>query len=239
MNFARTLRDWRYRCFYGLLLSRRHTLVSMGNPTTGCGWTFHPGGLGPASVVYSGGVGNDISFEHALVERFGCQVVLFDPSPTGTATMAKPENQLPQFRYFPVGLAGREGHLTLAPPLNPEEGSWFMHGGSARTIQVPCTDLGSLMHRSGHTHVDLLKLDIEGTEYEVLDDLLKSRIPVRQICVEFHHGMLPGIRRSQSIRAMLRLLARGYQLLSQDGNNHTFLRRGAWAEPKPLIANAT
>lgn len=225
MGLSQTFRDWRYRIFYGLLQTHRHALVWMGNPATGCAWCFHPGGLGPQSVVYSGGVGNDITFEHELVKKFGCTAVLFDPSPTGTATMAKPENQLPQFRYFPVGLAGREGHLTLAPPMNAEEGSWFLHGPAAQTIQVPCTDLASLMRKNGHEHIDLLKLDIEGSEFEVIDDLLKRRLPVRQICVEFHHGMLPGFRRGQSIRSILKLLTAGYQLLDQSGNNHTFLKR--------------
>jgi hypothetical protein len=54
--------------------------------------------------------------------------------------------------------------------------------------------------------------------------LLKRRLAVRQILVEFHHNLLPGIRRSQAIRAILKLTAAGYRLLKQDGNNHTFLR---------------
>jgi hypothetical protein len=139
--------------------------------------------------------------------------------------MARPENHGSHFRFFPVGLAGREGHLTLAPPRDSQEGSWFSHRQAEETIQVPCTDLASLMRKNGHERIDLLKIDIEGSEYEVIDNLLERRIPVRQICVEFHHGMLPGVRRRQSIRSILKLLAAGYQLIDQAGNNHTFLRR--------------
>ena len=225
MNLRRSLCDFRYRLFYGLLLDRHHTLATLGNPATGCAWNLDLSGLGPSSVVYSGGVGNDITLEHELVKQSGCTVVLFDPSPTGTATMEKPENRLPQFRFYPFALAAREGHLTLAPPRHAAEGSWFAQAPGTETIQVPCIDLASLMRKNGHERIDLLKIDIEGSEYEVLDDLLKKRIPVRQICVEFHHGMLPGIRRSQSIRAILRLLAAGYGLIDQSGTNHTFLKR--------------
>lgn len=46
------------------------------------------------SIVYSAGVGLGISFEKELVARFGLMVYLFDPSPTGITTMAKPENQM-------------------------------------------------------------------------------------------------------------------------------------------------
>jgi len=228
MNFSRMFRDWRYAVFYRLMLTRNQPVISLGNAATGCAWHFNPTELNSASIVYSGGAGNDITFEHALVENFGCTVVIFDPSPTGVATMSKPENQLPQFKFFHVALAGQPGHISLAPPQNPEEGSWFAQSSGAQTIQVPCTDLISLMRENGHARIDLLKLDIEGSEYEVIDSLLAQRIPVRQLCVEFHHGMLPGIRRSQSIRAMLRLKARGYRLLAQHGNNHTFFRAGSW-----------
>src|SRR4051794_7732181 len=98
-------RDLRYRLFYAMLLNRRFPLIELGNRDTGCSWRFCPEGLSSQSIVYSGGVGKDISFEHALVAKFGCNIVLFDPSPTGAETMARPENRVPQFHFHPVGLS--------------------------------------------------------------------------------------------------------------------------------------
>jgi FkbM family methyltransferase len=214
--------DVRYRLFYGLLLRRGFELVTLCAPGSICPWTICPKGLNAGSVVYSGGVGSDISFEHELVKKFGCDVVLLDPTPAGLRTMSLPENRIPQFHYFPQALAARTGKLSLAPP--PDGGdSWFARNDGA-PMEVSCTDLGSLMAGNGHQHIDLLKLDIEGCEYEVIDDLLLRRIPIRQICVEFHHGIVPDIRRSQTIRSMLKLITRGYKLLNQEGANHTFLR---------------
>ena len=220
------LRNLRYRLFYGLVLSRGFELTTLGAADSICKWTICPTGLNSRSVVYSGGLGRDISFEHALLTRFGCEMVLYDPSPGALETMARPENQVPQFHFFRTALAARNGKVALAPPLDPKGDSWFARNDGTGTIEVPCTDLPSLMAQNRHQHVDLLKLDIEGCEYEVIDDLLKRRIPVRQICVEFHHGILPGIRRRQTIRSMLKLLARGYKLLNQEGANHTFILPG-------------
>ena len=180
------------------------------------------------SIVYSGGVGRDVTFENELVQRVGCRVLLFDPSPTGVATMAQAENQIDEFKFNPVALANHSGSISMSPPLDAREGSWFSQASRAATIQVPCRNLSTLMHENAHERIDLLKLDIEGGEYEVLDDILERRISIRQICVEFHHGTLPGIRRSQTVRAILRLIAHGYKLLCQEGNNHTFLRAGRW-----------
>ena len=222
-SLLRLLRDLRYRLFYGILTKRGYNLLELGNRSTGCSWTFCPDGLSSSSIVYSGGVGRDISFEHALVEKFGCAVYLFDPSPTGAETMALRQNTIPQFRFLQVGLAGKCTSLRLAPPLNSQEGSWFASTDKSGAIEVPCLDLATLMRQNNHDHIDLLKIDIEGAEYEVLDDLLRRRLPVRQIAVEFHHSNLPGISRGQSIRMIIRLIRAGYRLLNDQGNNHTFL----------------
>jgi FkbM family methyltransferase len=224
MTFIRKLKDFRYQLFYGALLRRKYALLALGNSDIGCCWNFHPDNLTSKSVVYSGGVGRDISFEHGLVEKFGCSVVLLDPSPTGRETMALPLNQIPQFKFIPVGLAGCCKTLKLAPPIYPGEGSWFKSEGEGNTIEVPCEDLATLMEQNGHRQIDLLKIDIEGAEYEVLYDLLKRRLPVNQVLVEFHHGILPGIKRRDTVRAILKMAAAGYKLLDQSGSNHTFLR---------------
>jgi FkbM family methyltransferase len=222
---ARWFKDLRYKIFYGCLIQRGYQLISMGSPALNCDWMICPRNLNAQSVVYSGGVGHDVTFEHELVRRFGCNVMLFDPSPTGLETMAKAENQIPQFKFQPVALAGRCGTLKFTPPQNPEEGSWFAQSGKTATLEVPCKNLSTLMRENGHEHIDLLKIDIEGAEYEVLEDLLRHRLRVKQIAVEFHHGMLPGIRRSQSVRLIIRLLTAGYKLLAQTGNNHTFISK--------------
>jgi FkbM family methyltransferase len=225
-SLGRKFRDLRYSIFYRLFLNQGYPLETLGNRATGCAWTFHPRPLNESSVIYSGGVGKDIAFERDLVERYGCAIVLLDPSPTGRETMAQPENQIPEFKFFPVALARRCGEVILAPPGNPEEGSWFADSNHSAGIKVPSVDLQSLMRENGHTRIDLLKLDIEGSEYEVIDGLLTAGVPVEQLCVEFHHGMLtlPGIRRNQTIRAMFKLAMHGYKLVHVEGSNHTFLK---------------
>jgi len=224
MSFLKRFKGLRYDIFYGLLVNRNYKLMMLGNRQTECNWNFYPGALNSDSIIYCGGVGKDISFEHSLVQKFGCRIVLFDPSPTGLATMALPVNQIPQFKFAPVGLAGSCKVLKLAPPRWKEEGSWFKATGQSDVIEVPCEDLTTLMQRNGHKHIDLLKIDIEGAEYEVIDDLLKKRLPVRQVLVEFHHGILPGYSRSDSIRSIVKMVCAGYKLLDQYGTNHVFYR---------------
>src|SRR6185436_19791910 len=146
-RFRRRMIYLRYLALQAFVVRRGYALCKLGNEQIGCGWTFCPDGLGPETVVYSGGVGNDISFEHELVRKFGCKVNLFDPSPTGIATMKLPENASPRLNFQPVGLAGRSCTLRLVPPIFPEEGSWFSHGEKG-SFEVPCLDLGTLMKQN-------------------------------------------------------------------------------------------
>jgi len=58
------------------------------------------------------------------------------------------------------------------------------------------------MRELRHASIDLLKMDIEGAEYDVLADMISQRIPVKQLLVEFHHrwpqiGVVARSRRSR------------------------------------------
>jgi hypothetical protein len=39
----------------------------------------------------------------------------------------------------------------------------------------------------GHDHIDLLKIDIEGAEYDALEDIVAESASIDQLVVEFHH----------------------------------------------------
>jgi hypothetical protein len=49
--------------------------------------------------------------------------------------------------------------------------------------------LSTAMKLQGHARIDLLKMDIEGAEYEVIEEIVREKIPVQQLLVEFHHRL--------------------------------------------------
>jgi hypothetical protein len=76
------------------------------------------------------------------------------------------------------------------PPNNPKFVSYSVVAhGSALTaaVEAPVYRLRTIMNMLGHERIDLLKMDVEGAEYQVISDLIDSRVDVRQIVVEFHH----------------------------------------------------
>ena len=69
-------------------------------------------------------------------------------------------------------------------------------------------------------------MDIEGAEYEVLDDLLASPLKPTQLLVEFHHHF-PGIELEKTADLIGRLRADGYRIfaISDAGREVSFLRQ--------------
>lgn len=151
------------------------------------GWHVATDRLGPDSIVYSAGIGHDATFDLALIERFGCEVFGFDPTPIGREEGERVAADEPRFHFHPVGLWDENRTIDFFLPPVPTYDSYSITnlGATNETISCEVRRVSSLMRQLGHDHLDLLKIDIEGAEYAVIDDLLAQQIDVRQICVEF------------------------------------------------------
>jgi FkbM family methyltransferase len=223
----------RHDLFYRFLARRPGLeLETLGDASRNYAWTVCPENLDEKSAIISAGAGHDISFELALIQRFGCRVILLDLSPTGLATMALPQNQHPNLLFLPCALMGHDGSVTLNQPGNPAEGSFSPVVGTRAGPRVEGVCLLSLMKKYGLGQVDLLKIDIERAEYEVMDSVLRHKLPIPQICVEYHNKVLPGIRTSSTARSLLQFWVGGWRILHKSGSNHTLwndrLVRKSW-----------
>ena len=208
--------------------------------------------LGPNSLVYSAGVGEDISFDVLLQEAYGCEIVLIDPTEraqrhydevrafyetgvpafTGdiqrdylqTISSAKPD--FSKFTYVPKGLWHIPETLKFYKPVNPRYVSHTlipkMYSDEFTMAQVDT--VGNIMKALEHRQIDLLKLDIEGAELTVLNNILSEHIYPRYLCVEFDLK-LKGQDSAQMTERLLHILDRkGYTMLENHEWNCTFER---------------
>ena len=74
------------------------------------------------------------------------------------------------------------------------------------------------MQENGHTRIDLLKMDIEGAEYRVIDEIIARKIPIRWLCIEFDQP----VPFWTTNHALQRLKKCGYQLCKVDHWNFVF-----------------
>ncbi len=145
--------------------------------------------LNENSIVYSFGIGQDISFDTAMIENHNCHVFGFDPTPKSINWVNNQE--LPsKFIFFNYGISNKSGLADFYLPKNSE------HVSGSLTVQnninvmekvtVKMKSIEDIANELGHKHIDVLKMDIEGAEYDVVENILNSKISIAQILIEFH-----------------------------------------------------
>ena len=66
-------------------------------------------GIDHTWIVYSFGVGEDVSFDEALIDRYRCTVHAFDPTPRSILFAAKATEDLSGLRFYPYGIGTEDG----------------------------------------------------------------------------------------------------------------------------------
>jgi len=186
------------------------------------GWSILPDRLNTDSVIYSFGIGTDITFDLAMIEKFGVTVHAFDPTP-GSIEWVKSQSLPPQFVLHEYGVASYDGVATFFPPVDRNHISHTLLDRPAtadRKIEVPVYRLATIMQKLGHSVIDLMKIDIEGAEYDVIEDMLNGAIYPKQFAVEFHHRW-ENVGTAKTKEAMRRLAKAGYRV---------FARSASWEE---------
>jgi len=87
---------------------------------------------------------------------------------------------------------------------------------------IGVVSIKNIMKEKGHVHIDLLKLDIEGSEIDVLNSMLDDHIYPTYLCIEF--DLLLKNKDSQQYTQTLikRLMDNNYIILVNDRLNITF-----------------
>lgn len=125
----------------------------------------------PKCVVYSAGISTDSSFEAAVLRRTKCEVFGFDFSVDKFGPEIENFTSLrSRATFYKYAISGKDDHRANPP-------QWTLR---------------SLMERHGHVFIDILKIDIEGAEFDVLGETVKYYLdnnlplPFGQLQLEIH-----------------------------------------------------
>jgi len=187
------------------------------------GWDLVCYGIDADSIVYSFGIGEDATFDTALIKKFNLVVHAFDPTPRSISWI-KSQGFSDHFVLHELGLAAVDGEVLFNPPDNPEHISHTLlerPSTRAKAISVPVKRLSTIMRDLKHDRLDVLKMDIEGAEYDVIEDIYSSNIRPHQILIEFHHRFYKvGVGKSKA--AIARIKSMGYSLFSVSESNEEY-----------------
>ncbi len=160
-------------------------------------------------VVYDFGIRESPEFGLAFAKQ--CDVVGFDPSPISVEWWNKEQKNIlathPRYRFSPVGAGGKDGNVVL------REYDWgqvsiiefpyrvinttdcnnghckFSFHQKQKEFSIPVKTLKTVMKEHNHKRVSLLKLDVEGSEYQFLEAMIDDHSckKVDQLVLEWHH----------------------------------------------------
>lgn len=175
--------------------------------------------LNEHSIVYAFGVSRHIETEEELAAKIRCKVLLFDPTPPAIEYMKSKEFD-PNLIFTPIGVWTTSGPMKFYT----DKRDWvknlsvvnFYHNSAY--IEAQCYTLEDIMRERGHDHIDLLKMDIEGSAVHVLTHMLEhTQIRPPQIVGALETPMLTvGATLSEIVR-VIRQKARLYSLLEKAG----------------------
>nr|WP_228025391.1 FkbM family methyltransferase [cf. Phormidesmis sp. LEGE 11477] len=189
------------------------------------GWVLPVDLIQPGWTCYAGGVGEDITFDREIIERFGCRVFAFDPTPRAAAHVEQHAEGFSNFRFLPVGLWSEDTVLRFYAPRDPAHVSHsIVNLQETNTyFEAPCRTVSSLMSELGHDEIDLLKIDIEGAEHEVVRSMFAQGVFPTLLCMEIDQPA-PLLKITSTVR---RIRKAGYTLINIDGWNFTFVHAKA------------
>lgn len=118
-------------------------------------------------------------------------IVAFEPNPNLYALLDKnvKDNHLKNIELHKEAVSGEAGEISFF--INENLGSFlsskFQHRGGDKEIHVPAVLLSKILEK--YPRIDLLKMDIEGSEFEVMHELQQKQLFVRipLIIVEYHY----------------------------------------------------
>lgn len=208
--------------------------------------------LNDNSIVYSGGVGEDISFDIKLQSKYNSNIILIDPTVKSITHfhevkqfyktpnfmfsgniqkdyLSHIKNELPnmnKFKYLDIGLWNKKDTLRFYKQTNENYVSQSLIQNMFGTTydEVNVDSIKNIMKLLGHSNIDLLKLDIEGAEIKVLNQMLDDSIFPKYILVEFDLYLKGKDFTNETSALVNRLLSHNYSIIANDNMNITFLK---------------
>jgi FkbM family methyltransferase len=148
-------------------------------------YIIHKMSKGSRPVIYSFGIGNDISFDEEAAALYDVPVYMYDPTPAVAGFMANHAND-ERLIFRREGIYSQDAEVKFYTSDTTLNSSLYPIHREDQHEVVRCRPLSAFMELNGHDHIDILKMDVEGVADDVLNQILdQTSIRPKQIVTEF------------------------------------------------------
>mgnify|MGYP001201462270 CR=1 FL=1 len=202
------------------------------------------------SIIYSIGAGEDISFDLQIQSNFNSYIYIYDPTPRAIVHFDNvkrfyddKQHKFPgdiqrdylenindlKVDFSKMKFINKGIHITdtamkfyrqdnnryVSQSLEPN-----MFGSDFDVVNV--STLKNELVNNGHSHIDVLKMDIEGSECDVLNNMINDGIFPKYLCIEFDLYLKNKDSNRKTDRIINKLFKCGYKILQNDNFEITF-----------------
>jgi FkbM family methyltransferase len=141
--------------------------------------------LGPQSVVFDVG-GYYGEWASHIFSAYLCRVNIFEPVHEYALRIEKRFKNNKNITVHHFGLAGKTQQAMIS--ILKDSSSIYRVSDEEKTEAIELVSIGDFIREKKFTHIDLMKINIEGGEYELLEYLLSSGLTkiIDNLQVQFH-----------------------------------------------------
>ncbi len=186
------------------------------------GHTFYSKKLLPTSTVVDLGA-NLGEFSKRIAMKYGCKIIAVEASPE----LFEEINETPLIRKFNYAVAGSDGFVTFYESRHTSAGNIIgpKSNSTGNTFEVESRKLSSLIAELGLKEIDLLKIDIEGAEIQLFDNIKDYDLMcIKQLSIEFHDSVsIPNVSTEDVQRVINKLKSSGFYGIALGNKNVDWL----------------
>ena len=154
------------------------------------GWMIDVDLIPRGSTIISAGVGEDISFDLFLINEKNCKIIGIDPTPKSHLFIEHQKN-LNNFDLIKKALHSYDDDvIKLYKNKNKDHVSESVLSTHHSVLDFDSYYTSTISLENlfeSYKNISVIKMDIEGSEYDIIAGLKFIPDSVRQFCVEFHH----------------------------------------------------
>ena len=156
--------------------------------------------LNSASIAFDIG-GYEGEWADIIFHKYGCNVFIFEPIKEFAENIKQKFLGNDKIKVYNLGLAGETKDTVMS--YNHNSSSIFAGNQAKETVKLK--KISDFLRENKIERVDLMKINIEGGEYEILEDMIKNNLikNVKNIQVQFHNFFPEAESRMEKIQAEL------------------------------------
>lgn len=140
-------------------------------------------------IIFDVGANIGLYTVHAGRQLEGGVIYAFEPNPAAYSKLVKniEDNHIENVRAFPYAVGAQSGRVRMRMGDRTNVGKVLeQDGGNGVRIEVEMVTLDNIVQEYSVSHIDLMKIDVEGHENEVLIGGEKALKVTKRIVMEYH-----------------------------------------------------